>query len=195
MDVWYFSYGSNILVDRFLCYIHGGTPTGSTRAEVGCEDKTSPKETHEMSIPHPLYFSKERSKWGEGGVAFIDHQPVDNSETIGRVFLITENQFKDVIAQENNETTIDIDLQTIIKQGYAKVTDGWYGRVMYLGKKEGAPIFTFTSNTPMDEQKIKKPAKSYIKTITDGLMKMNMSKQDIGDYLSGKHGGVNPFQT
>src|SRR5699024_7660455 len=173
------SYGSNLSVDRFLCYIEGGAPEGSTEAELGCFDKTPPKENVKMEIPYPLYFSKERSKWGEGGVAFIDHHPADNTETIGRLFLITENQFKDVVAQENNETTIDIDLKTIIKQGYAKVTDGWYGRMMYLGTKEGAPIFTFTSNTPMSDQKFNKPAKPYIQTIADGLMKMNMSKQDI----------------
>jgi|SRR5690625_94656 len=195
MDVWYFSYGSNILIDRFLCYIHGETPAGSTRAEVGCQDKTSPKETHIMSIPYSLYFSKERSKWGEGGVAFIDHKPVDNTATIGRMFLITEDQFKDVVAQENNETLIDIDLKKVIERGSAKVTNGWYGRMMYLGEKEGAPIFTFTSNTPMSGQKIKIPAKPYIKTIANGLMKMNMSKQDISDYLTRKHGGVDPFQT
>src|SRR5699024_52482 len=108
---------------------------------------------------------------------------LDKTETIGRLFLITEDQFKDVVAQENNETMIDIDLETIIKQGYAKETDGWYGRMMYLGKKEGAPIFTFTSNTPMSKQRFNTPAKPYIQSSGVGLMKMDMSEQDGSDYL------------
>jgi len=194
MDVWYLSYGSNLSVDRFLCYIEGGAPEGSTEAELGCFDKTPPKENVKMEIPYPLYFSKERSKWGEGGVAFIDHHPVEDEVTIGRKFLITDEQFKEVVAQENNEQGLDIDLDTVIQEGAAKITNGWYGRIMYLGEKDGAPIFTFTSNVPMTEQKIKEPAQAYIRTIANGLMKMGMTEREVSHYLKAKRGGVDPFK-
>src|SRR5699024_12039281 len=113
--------------------------------------------------------SRDRSQVGDGGVAFIDHHPVEDEVTSGRKFLITDEQFKEVVAQENNEQGLDIDLDTVIREGAVKITNGWYGRIMYLGEKDGAPIFTFTSNVPMTEQKIKEPAQAYIRTIANGL--------------------------
>ena len=40
--VWYASFGSNINVDRFLCYIRGGKPALSNDTERGCRDTRSP---------------------------------------------------------------------------------------------------------------------------------------------------------
>lgn len=194
MDVWYLSYGSNLSVDRFLCYIKGGAPEGSTEAELGCFDKTPPKVNVKMEIPYRLYFSKDRSKWGEGGVAFIDHHPVEGEVTIGRKFLITDQQFKEVVEQENNERNLEIDLDKVIREGSAKITNGWYGRIMHLGEKDGAPIFTFTSNVPMSEQRIKEPAQPYIRTIAHGLMKLGLTEQEVSQYIMEKRGGIDPFK-
>lgn len=194
MNVWYLSYGSNLSSERFLCYIYGKIPEGSMEAELGCLDKTPPKATAKMEISYPLYFSKERSKWGEGGVAFIDHEPVEHEVTIGRKFLITAEQFKEIVAQENNETNLHINLEAVMNKGFAKITDGWYGRIIYLGDKDGAPIFTFTSNTPMSEQKIKEPAQPYVKTIASGLMELGLSQEEVRSYLKEKRGGVDPFK-
>ncbi|MBL0236650.1 MAG: hypothetical protein IPQ02_08595 [Saprospiraceae bacterium] len=34
--IWYASYGSNLLEERFQCYIKGGMPKGSTKTYLGC---------------------------------------------------------------------------------------------------------------------------------------------------------------
>ena len=69
--VWYASYGSNLCEDRFLCYIKGGMPQGSKKMHLGCSDKTAPRATQNIIINRALYFAKEYSSWGKGGVAFI----------------------------------------------------------------------------------------------------------------------------
>ena len=40
--VWYAGYGSNTDLDRFMCYIAGGTPVGTDRIYVGCKDPSAP---------------------------------------------------------------------------------------------------------------------------------------------------------
>lgn len=184
MKVWYVSYGSNICLDRFMCYINGDTPPGSDKKEKGCRDKTPPSRNEKIILSHPIYFTKERSKWGTGGVAFIGHQPLDTTSTYGRMYLITEEQFKDVVAQENNLDHTDFDLKKVMKEGHGKIDDGWYGRILYLGKKEGAPMFTFTSNKNWDETTFTTPPSSYLNTIARGLLEIGFTKQEIVDYFS-----------
>lgn len=72
--VWYVSYGSNLMEERFHCYIKGGIPAGSNEAEKGCRDHTLPVHNKGCELPYPLYFAKDTSKWGTGGVAFIGHR-------------------------------------------------------------------------------------------------------------------------
>lgn len=69
--VWYASYGSNLNRDRFLCYIKGGKPKGSEKAEIGCEDKALPIKEATYIMHYPLYFAKSAVRWQNQGVAFI----------------------------------------------------------------------------------------------------------------------------
>ncbi|WP_099159785.1 hypothetical protein [Virgibacillus ndiopensis] len=188
MDVWYVSYGSNLCEDRFMCYINGDRPIGSAKKEIGCQDKTPPKASRKAEIPYPLYFAKEQSKWGPGGVAFIGHVQTDYAATIGRMFLITEEQFSEVVSQENNEYGLHVDFNRVIEKGYQKLTEGWYGRIVFLGDKDGYPMFTFTSNDSMDKQSFVKPSSAYLSTIANGLLGLGLTKTEITDYFSGKRG-------
>ncbi|API91610.1 hypothetical protein J32TS6_30400 [Virgibacillus pantothenticus] len=188
MDVWYVSYGSNLLEERFLCYIYGQTPEGSTKPERGCHDQSTPKGTDRIDLPYPLYFSKEQSKWGAGGVAFIDHRSMANEITIGRKYLITEQQFIEVVAQENNIHRLQIDLQSIMEQAFANILTGWYGRIVYLGTSNGRPLFTFTNPNPMKEEAIHTPARPYLRTIAKGLLQLGLSKEQTVAYLLPKKG-------
>ncbi|TFJ91344.1 hypothetical protein [Lentibacillus salicampi] len=183
MNVWYVSYGSNICEDRFLCYIYGGAPKGSNKAESGCSDKTPPKITCKKELPYTQYFAKEESKWGKGGVAFIDHEKNPESKTIARQYLITTEQFIEVVEQENNTGNLNIDVDKIIDNGYLDITAGWYGRLIYLGNEAGCPMFTFTDTYNMKNQKITPPSNSYLKIITRGLKELGLTKQEIIDYF------------
>lgn len=188
MDIWYASYGSNLMKDRFLAYIYGGMPPGSNQSEQGCRDKTAPKENERIDIPFPLYFSKERSKWGEGGVAFIGTHASNEEKTIGRMYLITEEQFHDVVSQENNGLQVELDLIKIERNGYVDIHHGWYNRMMYLGERDGAPIFTFTSSQPISNVFFTKPSAAYLSVIASGLTELGLGEDKIVDYLLGKEG-------
>jgi hypothetical protein len=70
--VWYVAYASNLFEERFLHYIRGGGfRLGGSYAD-GCTDTTPPVANKQIRIPHRLYFAKSSSRWGGGGVAFVD---------------------------------------------------------------------------------------------------------------------------
>ena len=115
--IWYASYGSNISEDRFHCYIQGGTPKGSQTSYKGCKDKTLPIDNEDFYIASELYFAKKSIKsWNGGGVGFISNN-FNEAKTIGRIYLITKEQFIDVIKQECDiiqDLKIDFDLMDAI---------------------------------------------------------------------------------
>ncbi|GEN86985.1 hypothetical protein MKY30_02130 [Oceanobacillus sp. FSL W8-0428] len=88
---------------------------------------------------------KEESKWGEGGVAFIGHESNKDTKTYARKYLNTDEQFGEVVEQENNVDALHINVQDIMDKGYVDLEADWYGRAIYLGKEDGAPMFTFTN--------------------------------------------------
>lgn len=186
--VWYASYGSNINRDRFLCYIKGGRPKGSTETEVGCKDTSSPIDEGIFTIPYPLYFAKEARRWDSKGVAFIDGSPTEDASTYSKKYLITSEQFIDVLKQENSGMRIDIDLQKVKESGSMIFREkAWYGRIMYLGDDGGYPIFTFTAPWDIETVAFNKPSYEYLDTIISGL-KEYYSKEEIIQYLKNKSG-------
>ncbi|THE12217.1 hypothetical protein E1I69_11905 [Bacillus timonensis] len=186
--IWYASYGSNINRDRFLCYIKGGRPKGSTETEVGCKDPSSPIDEGMFTIPYPLYFAKEAGRWDSKGVAFIDGTPNDEAVTYSKKYLITSDQFLDVLQQENSGLQFDIDLQKVKESGSTVFRKkAWYGRILYLGDDSGYPIFTFTAPWNADEVPFNKPSMEYLETIITGL-KEYKSNEDIIRYLEQKPG-------
>ena len=188
MDVWYASYGSNLMEERFWAYIYGGAVPGSDRSEIGCRDKTAPKRNERIDIPYPLYFSKERTKWGEGGVAFIGTELSKVENTIGRMYLITEEQFADVVSQENSGMNVDIVLAEVERKGFVDIHNGWYNRVVFLGKKNDSPIFTFTSSKPMNSVLFTKPSSAYLSVIAKGLMELGIGQEEVLEYFRNKKG-------
>ena len=188
MKVWYVSYGSNLCKDRFMCYIQGGKPEGSAKIEKGCRDQTPPKADEKVDLMYPLYFTKEKSKWGEGGVAFIGHDKISTEKTIGRMYLITDEQFEDVVAQENNQDNLSIDLHKVIENGFQDINTSWYGRIIFLGYKDKAPMFTFTNPRPMNAVIFTVPTASYLKVISRGLMELGLQMEEIVRYFSNCNG-------
>jgi hypothetical protein len=186
--VWYASYGSNINKDRFLCYIKGGKPVGSDKVETGCRDTSLPINESLFEIHHPLYFAKESARWGNQGVAFIGLNPVKDNLTVSKKYLITRDQFLDIIKQENNGVEFDIHLNDVIEEG-SKVfrNKAWYGNILYLGESDGYPVFTFTAPWDVTESEFKKPSFQYLSTIITGL-KNYFSNEEIYGYLKDKPG-------
>ncbi len=185
--VWYASYGSNLFEDRFHCYISGGTPEGSTFAEIGCTNTTLPLKETSISIPYELYFSKFSKRW-QGGVAFIDTVRNPSARTYGKMYLITGEQFQEIVQQENGSKDMKIDLELAKEVHTYSFNDSWYGNVLYLGEREGHPIFTFTANDEMKEQEIATPSIPYLRNLYRGLLRLNLNREKIIQYLSTKRG-------
>ncbi len=185
--VWYASYGSNLAHQRFLCYIHGGTPAGSGKSNPGCRDKTPPLDIRPIILNFELFFAGHSKPWG-GAVAFIRHGQAD-AKTLGRMYLITAGQFNDVVLQENNRK---VDGSRLIpsleelareKEHVLPGVNG-YGRLLVAGNEGTHPIVTFTS-TETGDLSAGPPGEPYVKIIAAGLKETYplMEDREIVEYL------------
>ena len=129
--VWYACYGSNMLSDRFKEYIDS------------CDDKTFPAESREFVFPHPIFFGGESIRWDKCGTAFLNADV--SGKALGRIYKITNDQFKQVMGFEGPK--------------YRKRID--------LGQIEGFPVVTFTNS---DEQQPNAPSCAYYDTVLRGMM-------------------------
>ena len=189
--VWYAGYGSNLLRERFECYIKGGKPKGSTRAYPGCRDKTDPCADRPVTLRHEFFFADHSSSWN-GAVGFI--RPVaSNATTLARMYLISYGQFNDVVRQENGRKVpgdIIVPLYEDLSRGAHWEITGvrLYGRLIKTGMLDEHPILTFT--TTRDDFMVGPPSEAYIKMIVQGLEETYpcMRKSEILDYLGHTEG-------
>ena len=184
--IWYASYGSNLQKERFYCYIRGGQPKGRKDVYEGCRNKTLPEEDEEFYIASKLYFARESPGWNGSGVGFISNTFDNSNQTLARMYLITKEQFEDVVKQETkSDGRININFNSAIEEGSHIFKDpSWYGNLIYLGEQRGHPIFTFTSKTDFAKQ-INAPNRDYLKTIIEGIKEVfpSFNEFDICEYL------------
>ena len=188
--VWYASYGSNLLYERFMCYIKGGKPTGSHRLYKGCRNKNLPIFDEALSINRQLYFAKSSSTWDDGGVCFLNTKTDIKEETLARMYLVTEEQFCDIVQQENSqEEILSIDFEQTRKHGELIINEAaWYGNIIHLGDKNGHPIFTFNHVSNMMDE-FNPPSDAYLLTIIRGLKETyDIDSTKVFDYLKDKIG-------
>jgi hypothetical protein len=159
--VWYACYGSNILRERFMLYIEGGFSKFNNEDYKPCTDKSAPLEDLPINIPYELYFGNSSKKWEDGGVAFLNPERKDNIKTLGRMYLITEEQFIEINKQEGS---------------------GWYDLIINLGTLNEIPVKTFTHSRMFTRNL---PAKKYLKVIEEGIHETypDLSKYAIENYL------------
>lgn len=187
--VWYASYGSNLLRDRFMKYINGGVVPGATFSQIGCEDKSPPINDSQIIIPNQVYFSQKMSGWENQGIAFIEQQKSKNVSSLGRMYLITQEQFEQIVWQENHLTNFqdqpNINFEKINQKGFEEIPDFLYGRIVLLGSKDSFPIYTFTANWNDTRIEYTKPGMKYIKVIANGIRETySYTDNDIVNYLS-----------
>lgn len=159
--VWYACYGSNILKERFMHYIKGGKCRFNDAYYNGCKDKSDPLDERPFTIPHKLYFAMNSRKWENDGVAFLHPEKDDSIMTLGKIYKITCDQFKDIQKQEG---------------------DSWYNKILCLGEVDGIPVKTFTHSCVVDERK---PCDKYINVIMLGLKETypKMPDEEIEQYI------------
>lgn len=180
--IWYASYGSNLSYDRFMTYIKGGKPKNSTKIEKGCKDKTPPVKDSPIKIKHALYFARHSKKWNNGGSCILSVKYDENKTTLGRKFLITQDQFLDIVSQNNGVEQTYINFYEVIKLGSKSINDSLSGNILFLGNEDGFPIFTFTSH--FDETEFVRPDILYLATIGAGVKDtFDYSVEQIVDYF------------
>jgi hypothetical protein len=178
-----------MLEERFLCYIRGGQSAGLGKTHTGCADKSLPLKKQKLIINRELYFAKQSTSWNKGGVCFLKTNAEKDASTLGRMYLITKEQFVDIIRQENDiEENLQIDLDKVIFDGSLVFKkDAWYGNIIYLGAEKEIPIFTFTNE--FDILQANRPDKKYLRTIVKGIQETyNLGKTEILEYFISKAG-------
>jgi hypothetical protein len=186
-NIWYASYGSNLSYrNRFLCYIAGGKPAGAKRWNPGCRDKTPPSDINPIPLNCELYFAAYSDSWG-GSPAFI-RRGSRKSVTYGRAYLITDEQFNDVVIQENGgepdgSRIVPPYEQLSRMETFTLPSNPLYGLLWRVGSEKGSPVITFT--TARRDLAIGAPSEAYVKIIAAGLKETypRLTDRDIAAYL------------
>ncbi len=182
--VWYVSYGSNLHRARFLSYLEGGRMPGGRRADRGCRDTSPPRADAALDLALPLYFSGESRVWG-GGVAFLDHEPHAGGErTYARGYVITGEQFEDLVAQESKRDHVAIDWDALGRDGRVSVGPGRYDLAVVVGERGDLPMVTFTHPAPMAANPTAAPVVGYLHMLAEGLRDAHgLDDATVADYL------------
>ena len=193
--IWYLSYGSNLSLDRFMCYVAGGVPVGSSRLYYGCRDKSKPLKSEGVVFKGSMFYAGESQQWGGGGFSFVDFN-VD-SLVLGRMYLITCEQFEDLVAQEcgGEAGDVSIDFDQLIRDGRI-VDDGLYGHMVHVCDYEGMPVVSFTTSFTLGDivtgesyLKLNKPSEAYCNVVRNGVMEaFGISVDDADEYVVNRIG-------
>lgn len=140
--IWYVAYGTNLSRARFQCYLDGGTPAGGARANPGCRNPQPPTATVGVRVPGRLWFAGRSSVWG-GGMAFFDG--AGSGSVLGRAYLLTSDQFVDVVAQELRRVPGRMTVTELPSTGRHAYGPGGYETLVRLGSRSDVPMVTFTA--------------------------------------------------
>ena len=187
--IWYAGYGSNLSRSRFMCYIAGGRAPGSRNADPGCRDKTPPLDDKPISLDFEFYFAHYLEDWG-GATAYLRRS--QSAVALGRMYLIGDDQFNDVVAQENSKpvdgTRVLPSFEELLAgREYALPGNPLYGALRRVDVQSEYPVWTFTTNRNLQ---INTPGESYVKVIAAGLKETypSMTHQEICEYLAHAEG-------
>lgn len=165
--VWYVSYGSNMLNERFTHYIKGGSFEGGGACHRACADTDEPRAVRPYDIPFDMYFGNRSGSWEGRGVSFLDVSRPGHAK--GVAYLITREQFEHVAKEENGGTAPEDSV-------------GWYNKVVNLGRMSGYDVVTITNGQGVHPNE---PSEAYLSVLARGLSENypEMTNEDIQLYL------------
>ncbi|MGH7860420.1 MAG: histone deacetylase [Candidatus Binatia bacterium] len=183
--VWYAAYGSNMSRERLLDYVTGRQPVGAARRCRGCRDTQPPRGDRPFTLEGTLSFGGfggPSTNWN-GGVAFYAAAAVAEP-TLARLWLVSLEQFEDIVAQENVREPGSIALDPTLDR--QDVANGWYGQVVRVAEVEGHSVMTFTGARVPE---LFAPSRDYLRHIAAGLREgHDLDAAGIAAYLSTKPG-------
>lgn len=188
-SVWYAAYGSNMHRRRLRCYLAGGRPSGGAITLPGCRDTAEPRESRPVTLPGLLYFATESLTW-TGGRAF--YTPSAPGETAAHAYLITAQQFSDIVAQEMYRPPgDDLDLTEVLADGRHALGPGRYETLVHAGDLDGHPILTCTAPWRHTDLPGNPPAAAYLRHLAAGLAESHgWPLTRIAEYLATRPGAA-----
>ncbi|HEX3082824.1 MAG TPA: M20/M25/M40 family metallo-hydrolase [Candidatus Saccharimonadia bacterium] len=193
--VWYATYGSGLSKQNFACQILGGQSGGISHIYKGCTDKTLPVRDEFISLPYSIYFAGHCVPC-DGGHIGITTTPSPDTHTIARAHLVTAQQFKELVAEQNGRQAIsDLPFKAAIEHGHATITDGTgsYDELVFCGIKDSIPMFALTATHP--ELPYLPPSPGYARLLSLGLSENeNLSLKTAADYIFTAPGVAGNYQ-
>ena len=188
--IWYAAYGSNLSRERFDVYLNGGTPAGAAHAYPGCRDTSPPAEDRPWECACELRFGGRSQTWG-GGVALVVPGPSDVPTKL-RLYLLKQDQFEDVVAQENWLDPGAVELSDAVYDPHHIIgPDHTYRVVLQLDELEDIPVLTITQDASTAGAA---PTIRYLRHIAQGLREAHgCSDEEIAGYLAGRPGVAGAF--
>jgi hypothetical protein len=167
--VWYVSYGSNMLYERFMCYINGGKFDDKGKSHKQCKDTTPPQAKMNYELPYNMYYANKSKSWDNKGVSFLDIS-TDDGKAYGVAYLITKKQFDHIFEEENGGNK-------------PSPTSTWYNKRHELGSIDGITVMTITNRSVIKKNNA---SEKYLNVLFKGLQENypSLSEQEINEYLS-----------
>ncbi len=138
------------------------------------------------------------AKWQDGGAAFIERDRDPSVTTLGRMYLVTEEQFLQVLLQENGYDSFDVelgvDVRAAVDRGASTFRGGVYSALLSLGERDGHPVLTFTTDRSKNELIVQPPGPAYLETLVRGLRETYaLADAEIVEYLGSAPGNAGPL--
>lgn len=171
--IWYVSYGSNLLAERFHTYLTGSDATSPFGAHPAAPSAELPLDERWLWLDHALYFAGVSKRW-TGSAAFVSHH-AGSGESIAHAYLIEDCQFAHLVAIENAVEKVVPLAPSSLETGAYTVLDidrrgdtfrGKYDALLRLPDIDGTPAVTVTSSAMRERGA---PADRYLDTIRRGL--------------------------
>lgn len=126
-------------------------------------------------------------------MGFVEIQPNARSLTYGKKYLITTQQFCDVVRQEvDSDVEIHVDFDNAILNGNSIFRSGWYGNLLFLRHDSGHPVFTFTNEVNLTPTT--RPSENYLLMISIGIVETHrINQSDLINYLLSKRGIIGNY--
>lgn len=163
-NVWYVSYGSNMLKERFDCYIKGGKCRFNGRKYRGCTNKEESKKSVSLTLPYNMYYGNNSGSWHDSAVSFLDVSKPGFA--YARAWLVAEDQLDGIHKQEG--------------KGF-----DWYPDLYQLEDIDGIPAYTFTNEFKRDPKAFSDIKACYAGVLAEGLKESfpELTDEQIQEYL------------
>ncbi|MBY4131629.1 hypothetical protein HQO83_24870 [Rhodococcus fascians] len=185
--LWYVSYGSNLLRERFHTYLTGSDELSEFGAHPPAPSTALPADQRWLWIDHALYFAGVSRRW-TGASAFVSTTVDPANPSVARGYLIERTQFAHLAAVENVAPYIDVGATHTLAIGQwsrlavdrrGESFRGKYDALLRLPDIDGHPAFTLTSSITREPGE---PSSRYVSTIRRGLLSAALDL-DVDAYL------------